>query len=350
MKTVLIDFSRYNEKGGFGEIANNYSEYVKSGIFEGLRFVALVKEKYRGALGPDIQYVTIEHLDEDLRRVGHIDLWHTTDQLFIKRRHAAGMVNMLTVHDLNFLREKKHIHKYKALLKLKWHIMRSDCVTVISQYAKNDLLAHASVGHKPLRVIYNGIQGTENDRQVRPAFAGDDKFFFTLGRICKKKNFHSLVPMMKHFPDHRLYICGEFYKNKYRASLTQLIHDEGLADRVFLCGTVTDEERNWLYAHSDAFLFPSLLEGFGIPVLEAMRFRCKVFSSRCTSLPEVCKDHATYFDSFDPDDMAATVKRGLAAWSPDSEEAIAAQEYSRKFTYDKYVKQYITLYKELLHV
>ena len=64
----------------------------------------------------------------------------------------------------------------------------------------------------------------------------------------------------------------------------------------------------------------------------------------------MCKEHATYFDSFDPDVMAATVRRGLATWDRTSAEAVAAREYSRKFTYDKYVKQYIALYKELLHV
>ena len=99
-----------------------------------------------------------------------------------------------------------------------------------------------------------------------------------------------------------------------------------------------------------AFLFPSRLEGFGLPVLEAMRYNCKVFSSRYTSLPEICKNHATYFDSFEPEEMANTINEGLANWDRNGELSLAAKEYSMSYNYDKYMKQYLTLYKELLHL
>lgn len=105
-----------------------------------------------------------------------------------------------------------------------------------------------------------------------------------------------------------------------------------------------------MYAHCEAFLFPSLFEGFGLPVLEAMRFNAKVFSSRFTSLPEVCKNHATYFDSYVPEEMAATIKEGIAQWSKNSEEAKAAREYSLGYTYSKYTQTYINLYKKMLGI
>ena len=158
MKYVLIDLTRYQDKCGFGEIANNVGEHLKGGIIDDIHFTVLVLEKYKGVLGDAVDYVTVEHLDKDLKALGHkIDLWHTTDQLFIKRRHAKGMINLLTVHDLNFLFEKKGIHRLKRLLKLKWFVKRSDCITVISEYVKRDLLEHVNLGKKPLRVIYNGI-------------------------------------------------------------------------------------------------------------------------------------------------------------------------------------------------
>ena len=115
-----------------------------------------------------------------------------------------------------------------------------------------------------------------------------------------------------------------------------------------LTGKIKDEEKRWLYAHAQAFLFPSRLEGFGIPVLEAMRFRCKVFSSRFSSLPEVCDRHATYFDSYTPEAMAATVRKGLSTWQKDGETATAAKDYSLSFSYQRYTRQYVTLYQQLL--
>ncbi len=350
MKYVLIDLTRYQDKCGFGEIANNVGEHLKGGIIDDIHFTVLVLEKYKGVLGDAVDYVTVEHLDKDLKALGHkIDLWHTTDQLFIKRRHAKGMINLLTVHDLNFLFEKKGIHRLKRLLKLKWFVKRSDCITVISEYVKRDLLKHVNLGKKPLRVIYNGIQDTTKEEQKRPNFVNiDDKFFFTIGQTRKKKNFHTLIPMMKYFPKYKLFICGK----KCTSYLKELLEIKEYchADNVIIAGEITNEERNWMYAHSEAFLFPSRLEGFGLPVLEAMRYNCKVFSSRYTSLPEICKNHATYFDSFEPEEMANTINEGLANWDRNGELSLAAKEYSMSYNYDKYMKQYLTLYKELLHL
>ena len=153
---------------------------------------------------------------------------------------------------------------------------------------------------RPLDVIYNGIAAHEDGVQRRPAFVDDDNapFFFTIGQIREKKNFQTLVPMMRSFPHHRLYISGDDHFS-FARELRQLIGEQG-EGRVVLTGKVDDEEKRWLYAHAQAFLFPSRLEGFGIPVLEAMRYRCKVFSSRFSSLPEVCGPHATYWDDFSP--------------------------------------------------
>ncbi|MDE7088518.1 MAG: glycosyltransferase family 1 protein, partial [Prevotella sp.] len=90
------------------------------------------------------------------------------------------------------------------------------------------------------------------------------------------------------------------------------------------------------------------LEGFGIPVLEAMRFRCKVFSSCYSSLPEVCGPHATYWNDYSPKTMAATIKDALVTWRKDSQEADDAKAYSETFNYQHYTEQYITLYRQLL--
>lgn len=350
MKYVLVDLTRYNDKCGFGEIANNIGEHLRGGVIDNIHFTVLVKEKFKGILGDAVDYVTIENINHDIKTLSHkIDLWHTTDQLFIKRKHMKGMINLLTVHDLNFLTEKKGIHRIKHLLKLKWFVKRSDCITVISEYVKQDLLSHVNIGDKKLRVIYNGIQDTTKEVQTQPNFIdSNDKFFFTIGQTRKKKNFHTLIPMMKYFPDYKLFICGKKC-TKYIEEL-QKAKEQCQATNVYITGEITNEERNWMYAHCEAFLFPSRLEGFGLPVLEAMRYNCKVFSSKYTSLPEICKNHAAYFESFDEKAMAETVKNGLANWSKDCPEAIAAKKYSMGFSYQKYLEQYISLYKELLQM
>lgn len=351
MKNILVDFTRLAEKCGFGEIADNYSkQLINIPENKDMHFIFLVKEKYKGFAGNNVDYVSVEHLAHDLRQLNKkIDLWHATDQLFIKRKRIKDTKNILTIHDLNFLHEKKGIHRLKTLWKMKWHIMHSDHITVISEYVKNDLLNHINIGNKPLDVIYNGIKDTDIEKQDKPRFIADDsKFLFTIGQTRAKKNFHTLIPMMKYLPEYKLYICGKPY-SKYYYELKRLINEWG-TENVILTGEISNAEKNWMYAHCEAFLFPSLLEGFGLPVLEAMRFNAKVFSSRFTSLPEVCKDHATYFDSYAPEEMAATVREGINQWSKDSQEAKEAKAYSESFTYSKYTEAYLNLYKKVLRI
>ena len=187
------------------------------------------------------------------------------------------------------------------------------------------------------------------DLQTKTEFIKiDHKFFFTIGQTIAKKNFKTLIPMMKFLPEYKLYICGKPYSKHYYE--LQRIKEEWGTENVIFTGEISNAEKNWMYAHCEAFLFPSLLEGFGLPVLEAMRFNAKVFSSRITSLPEVCKLHATYFDSYVPEEMAATVKEGIAHWNKDSEEAKAARLYSQSYTYSKYTETYINLYKKMLGI
>ena len=349
---VLVDFSHLADLNGFGEIARNYAPLLAKANLPGIHLIYIVPDHLVGSFGGHITYIRRSHKREDLKRLDvHIDLWHATDQQYHLRGGDGRTIQLLTVHDLNFLREKTGLHRWRHVVQLWWRMRRSHHLTTISQYVKDDVLAHYRLGEKPLDVIYNGIASHEDEPQQRPAFVADgeeEPFFFTIGQIREKKNFQTLVPMMHFFPRHKLYICGDDHF-AFAQQLRQLIAEVG-EGRVVLAGKIKDEEKRWLYAHAQAFLFPSRLEGFGIPVLEAMRFGCKVFSSRFSSLPEVCGPHATYWDDFSPEAMAATVSQGLDGWQRDGAAALAARDYSLGFNYERYTEQYVSLYRRLLGI
>ena len=350
-KRVLVDFSHYDDMCGFGEIARNYAPRLAEKTVDGIRFVFVLPERRQGLFGDRVDYIVRErkakeaHLFPDI-----IDLWHATDQQYHFRLCRPGMIQLLTVHDLNFMREKHGIHRLRHILQLRHRVLHSDYITTISEYARQDLLAHVSYDADRVQVIHNGIAEVENIIPKQPAFITDvnTPFFFTIGQIREKKNFQTLVPMMHHFPNHHLYICGDDHFS-YADTLRQLIAGQG-EGRVHLTGKITNEEKSWLYRHCSAFLFPSRLEGFGIPVLEAMRLGAKVFSSRMSSLPEVCGSHADYWDDYTPQAMADVVQKGLDTWHRDSEKAQAAARYGRSFNYDTYTESYVALYTKLLGI
>lgn len=348
-RRVLVDFSHYDDLCGFGEIARNYAPRLAARKVDGIRFIFVLPEKRVGLFGEQVDYIVRERKKQEASQYPYaIDLWHATDQQYNFRLCRPGMLQLLTVHDLNFMREKHGLHKLRHILQLRHRVSHSDYVTTISEYARQDLLAHVPYDASRVQVIYNGIAEVEHIVPQQPAFIADASkpFFFTIGQIREKKNFQTLVPMMQFFPNHHLYICGDDHF-AYADTLRQLIATQG-EGRVSLTGKITNEEKSWLYQHCAAFLFPSRLEGFGIPVLEAMRLGAKVFSSRMSSLPEVCGPHADYWDDYAPHAMADVVEKGLKEWSRDSAEAQAAAAYGRSFNYDTYTDAYVALYRKLL--
>jgi glycosyltransferase involved in cell wall biosynthesis len=111
---------------------------------------------------------------------------------------------------------------------------------------------------------------------------------------------------------------------------------------------VSDGERQWLYEHCEAFLFPSLSEGFGFPVLEAMQAGRPVFMARATSLPEIAGDAGFYFDSFAPDAMAAVFTAGLEAWAADPAGPERVRRHAAGYSWATTAARYADLYDALV--
>lgn len=342
-KNIVIDFTYLHVLCGFGNIADNFLPRLLSRPHPGINYILIVPDDYQGPVEPNVDYIRTSHIASDLRRLGkHVDLWHITSQMSYFPYYAPGTIRLMTVHDLNFLYEKKGIHRLKHLWRLRLRVALSNYITTISAFAEKELLRHTRCGCG-VKVIYNGITDMSEVGEKRPAFVSDgDNFFFAIGQILEKKNYQKLVPMMRFLPGYKLFICGDD-RFPYAAKLRRIIEDEG-GGRVFLTGPVTNEEKKWLYGHCKAFFFPSRLEGFGIPGIEALQMGAQVFASRLGSLPEILSDHAFYFDSFEPEQMAGTVKDGLQK----PKDVSAMKDYANKFSYDRYTDKYIALYHKLL--
>jgi len=151
--------------------------------------------------------------------------------------------------------------------------------------------------------------------------------------------------MMKLFPDKELYIAGE--KNSKYGDLIERRIREGNLTNVHLVGTVTNEERTWLYKHCEAFLFPSLFEGFGLPVIEAMQFGKPVFSSKETSLKEIGGEYAFFWDNFEPEEMKKVIDKHLDNFYQSSVLAEKNKSYAFSFSYQKHIERYLNIYRQL---
>jgi glycosyltransferase involved in cell wall biosynthesis len=274
------------------------------------------------------------------------DVWHGTHQQTKYWPSNKKTRTVLTVHDLNFLFKYQGWKKKRALRKLQSRINRSDKIITISQFTANELASHISLGNKIPQVIYNGntLQVFENVK--RPKWLGNDPFLFSIGIISVKKNFHTLVAMMSKLKDIKLVIAGN-NSGSYADKIREEIKAWKVEDQVMLPGEITNEERYWLYTHCEGFVFPSLAEGFGLPVIEAMSAGKPVFISRATSLPEIGGNEAYYWDDFYFQHMADVVEKGLidARHNPGKKERL--QQHAAQFTWQRSAQAYLQVYSEV---
>lgn len=262
--------------------------------------------------------------------------------------HIAGSnKKVLTIHDLNFLFTKNKIKARHYLKDVQRMVDKADAVVFISNFTRQICEQYLKFyPHQILRVIYNGVE-LPTEAPQRPSFLKfDDPYLFTIGQCLPKKNFHVLLPFVKLLEgQYKLIIAGES-DTAYGSQLRKLIDQLKLRNIVYLPGPVSEGEKQYLYQHCSAFVFPSLAEGFGLPVVEAMLNKKPVFCSDRTSLKEIGSTHAFFWHSFEPDYMREVFEQGMLAFNEEKSEA--AYQYAQQFTWQKNAEEYYKLYRELL--
>jgi glycosyltransferase involved in cell wall biosynthesis len=273
-------------------------------------------------------------------------LWHATwqDTKYVPRNN---MKFVYTIHDLNFLYTDKPEYKKKKLLQaVQEKIDRADAITVISNFVKNDVEKNLDLKGKKIDVIYNGVEVNEYPEFDNPRYRPSGKFLFTVGTVLFKKHFHVLPALLVN-NDFELVIGGIHPDPEYIKKIWKEAEKYGVKDRVKLTGPITDEEKYWYMKNSEAFLFPSISEGFGLPPIEAMRLGKPVFLSTLTSLPEVGGKHAYYFENFTPEHMQKVLEEGLRDYNENNrKEGII--KWSEQFNWKKAVSDYVDVYKRVL--
>ena len=275
------------------------------------------------------------------------DVWHCVhqDSRYLPPRPATRLV--LTIHDLNFLQKYSGWRRSTRLRALQRRIDRADAITFISAFTEATVREHLRLDGKPTRVVYNGNSLRAAPGAPRPSFAPHLPFLLTIGIIGAKKNFHVLVPFLRALGGGRSLVVAGSAASPYAQEILRLARAEGVAERVLLPGNVTDAEKYWLLANAEAFVFPSLAEGFGLPVVEAMSLGKPVFLSTRTSLPETGGPEAFYWPDFDPRAMAEVFTRGMAQHRADPGKPGRLRAWADRFSWERAAREYLRLYEEL---
>ncbi len=263
------------------------------------------------------------------------DVWLSTHQeaKLLPRTKKTKLV--LTLHDLNFLDKYTGTRRAQHLNKVQRLVDKASAIVFISHFTQQVAHENLHFGSQLQRVIHNGIALDLSVKREPIAALKETSFLFSIGIFSEKKNFLSLIKMMHFLPHLSLVLAGN-NETTYGKKIQDEITKEGLENRVVLTGEITEGEKLWLFGHCVAFVFPSLQEGFGLPVLEALRFDKPTIISNYTSLPEVGGDCVTYFQNFEPEQMAAVVENSIEKGVNKAE----ITQHLQQFSWKKAAQQY----------
>jgi glycosyltransferase involved in cell wall biosynthesis len=273
-------------------------------------------------------------------------LAHFTDQFCRLKPQKVNGKRIITVHDLNVIHENRKpdwkVQRY--MNRFRDNMLACDRIVAISQFVADDITKYYPEVKGRVSVIYNGADVLTVDDSYQPVYLPQGPFLFAIGHVSLKKNFH-VLPSLLQGNDYELVISG--IETPYKDKIMEEAARFGCTDRMRITGPVSEADKAWYYKNCSAFVFPSLAEGFGLPVIEAMHFGKPVFLSSLTSLPEIGGDAAFYFDSFEPEAMQQVFSKGMEQFYTE-DRAEKVKSHALKFNWDETAKQYLALYDECL--
>ena len=290
--------------------------------------------------------------------MGAIDLFHSPD--FVLPPVSSRVPTVVTVHDLSFIHYPETFPaNLVAYLKrvVPWSVGRASYILADSLSTSRDLQSLWGVAAGRIAVLYSGV----NERfkpvrdeaalaMVRQRYGLDKPYVLAVGTVQPRKNYEMLIrafrPVAERYPHSLIIVGGRGWLDE---GLPREIERQGLQDRVRLAGFVDDADLPAVYSAADLLTFPSLYEGFGLPLLEAMACGTPVIASNASSLPEVVSDESAVLLS--PHDEGAwtlgmlrllgdeNARRGLSA---------AGLARSAQFSWHAAARQLAALYESIL--
>ena len=262
----------------------------------------------------------------------------------VDRRPAPAVVS--TFHDLFVMTAEYSTREFRARFteQAKRAAENSDLIIAVSQYTANQIHELLNVPPSRIRVAPHGVHQLSLDLPVQR-----ENVILFVGTLQLRKNVIRLVEAFEraYFPDWKLILAGA--PGGYGGSeIAEQIKNSRYRDKIEITGYVTREELERLYGQASIFAFPSLDEGFGIPVLEAMAHGVPVLTSNRPALAEIAGDAAILVDPLEIDAIAGQLTNLMQNSQLREQLQKKGMIQARQFTWARTVHETYAIYKELI--
>jgi glycosyltransferase involved in cell wall biosynthesis len=291
--------------------------------------------------------------------ISDLDLLHSPYFPVPKIRTFKGV---LTIHDLIPLRVPEwfgnnNVHDFFDT-EIRETVKYIDHIIADSQATKNDIIDLFSIDENKISVVYLGVDQSfinilpnQGDNSILEKYDINSNYILSVCTVEPRKNIQRILKSYeilreRHKEKIELVLVGRLgwkYEN-----LLQMIKESKFSDDIILTGYVPDEDLLILYRNAEVFMYPSLYEGFGLPILEAMSCEAPVITSNVSSLPEVGGDSVMYCDPYDVESIVYTIEEIITKPSLQKELREKGKIRAQQFSWKKAAEQTRQIYLDCL--
>ena len=290
----------------------------------------------------------------DLKRDG-IQLFHGLSGELPFGIRKSGIKSVVTIHDLIFLRHPEFYNPIDVQIykwKFRQTIKEADYIIAISECTKRDILEYGGnlVSEDKITLIYQSCSPRFNTSQNYKTSNLNSKlghYVLSVGSIEPRKNTMLALKALHHLPDDiSLVLVGRH--TAYTDKLIQYARANGLEHRLHILHGVPDADLPALYAGAECFVYPSVYEGFGIPIIEAISCGLPVVACTGSCLEEAGGPDSLYVAPNDAIGMANAIRRSLKGADDREERIQRSMDYIRRFSGTDVAGQVVDVYKRVL--
>jgi len=288
----------------------------------------------------------------------NLDIYHGLSHELPVGIERTGIKSVVTIHDLIYIRYSeffKLIDRNIYDLKFRHACRIATRIHAISEQTKQDLMSFYSIAPEKIDVVYQSVNPIFYERcndqikqQVRQKNRLPEQFILTVGTVEPRKNLRILLEgMISANIKMPLVVVGK--PTRYQKKVEKFIQAHADELQVVFLSGIKDAELAAIYQLANVLVYPSIFEGFGLPVAEAQASGCPVITSNTSSLPEVGGDAAVYVDPSKPKEIGQALAELLVDEDLRKQLIEKGTVNAQRFTPENYATQLMQLYKNILN-
>ncbi len=286
-------------------------------------------------------------------KVEQLDVYHGLSNELPYRINKAGVKSLVTIHDLIFLRYPelyKRTDRKIYTQKFKYACDIADTVVAISEQTKSDIIQYFGISEAKIEVVYQGcnpifykeVEALTRIETLRK-YNLPSKYILNIGTIERRKNALSIVKAV-HLGKIDLPVVIIGGKTDYQLEIEDYIKEHNLQSQIFIYNNVDFYDFPAIYQEAEMFIYPSLFEGFGIPIIEAMNSKTPVITTKGGCFSEAGGFASLYVEAGNIEELTEKIKSLLNDDELRLKTISESYKYVQKFSEDKVAHNLMNLY------